>query len=463
MTMRPSLLPFFFAACVTASTPAQTHVPVLMISVDGMRPDYVTHADEHGLKIPNLRRFVAEGTYAEGVHGVFPTVTYPSHTTLVTGVLPAEHGIYNNLLFDPEHHFDGAWFWYSDQVKVPTLWSAAHAAGLHTASVSWPVTVDSHVIDDNIPEYWRGTLSVEAGNPQDRLLMNAVSRPDGALAEMQRRLGPYTMGTEVTLAGDRTRTTFAADILTRKHPDFMTVHLSSLDEEEHLHAPFSPEANADLEGLDTCIGELITAAKAANPATTVVIVSDHGFAPIHEEVNLYLPFLQAGLITAGKPAPGSSTPTVAAWTAEPWLAGGMAAIMLHDPNDAAVRQQVKALLDTLAADPANGIDRILTGPEAEAKGAFPGASFLVLMRVGFYTGAAFTGPLLRSTAGHGTHGYSPDAPEMRSSFFAMGPHVAHGQDLGQIDMRAIAPTVAAVLGISLPSAAEKPLLLVQPK
>ncbi|MGI4830168.1 MAG: alkaline phosphatase family protein, partial [Janthinobacterium lividum] len=400
-----------------------------------------------------------EGTYADGVHGVFPTVTYPSHTTLVTGVLPAEHGIYNNQIFDPEHHFDGAWYWYSDQVKVPTLWSAAHTAGLRTASVSWPVTVDSNVIDDNLPEYWRGALSVEAGNPQDRNLMNAVSRPDGALAEMQRRLGPYTMGTEVTLAGDRTRTIFAADIITRKHPDLMTVHLSSLDEEEHLHAPFSPEANADLEGLDTCLGQLITAAKAANPATTVVVVSDHGFAPIHDAVNLYLPFLQAGLIRVGKPAPGSTLPTITAWTAEPWMASGMAAVMLHDPNDTTTRQQVKTMLDKLAADPASGIDRILTGAEAEQKGAFPGAAFVVLLRVGFYTGSAFTGPLLTPTSGHGTHGYSPDAPEMQSSFFALGPGIAHGRDLGKIDIREIAPTLAMVLGITLPSAKGKPLAI----
>ncbi len=63
--------------------------PLVIISLDGMRPDYVTHADEHGLKIPTLRSFIAKGTYAEGVTGVVPTVTYPSRTTLVTGVWPA--------------------------------------------------------------------------------------------------------------------------------------------------------------------------------------------------------------------------------------------------------------------------------------------------------------------------------------------------------------------------------------
>jgi len=66
---------------------------VLMVSVDGMRPDYVLEADAHGLRIPFLRKLAAEGAYARGVEGVWPTNTYPSHTTLLTGVLPAEHGI----------------------------------------------------------------------------------------------------------------------------------------------------------------------------------------------------------------------------------------------------------------------------------------------------------------------------------------------------------------------------------
>jgi len=68
-----------------------------MISIDRLRPDYVRAADPYGLRLPNLRRFQAEGASASGVKGVLPTVTYPSHTTLVTGVSPAAHGIVYNV------------------------------------------------------------------------------------------------------------------------------------------------------------------------------------------------------------------------------------------------------------------------------------------------------------------------------------------------------------------------------
>jgi predicted AlkP superfamily pyrophosphatase or phosphodiesterase len=116
---------------------------VLMISVDGLKPEYVTEADQRGLKIPILRGLMADGAYADGVAGVWPTNTYPSHTTLVTGVTPAVHGIYNNPEFDPKHKFAESWFWYARQIRVPTLWQAAHRAGLATASIAIPATSTS--------------------------------------------------------------------------------------------------------------------------------------------------------------------------------------------------------------------------------------------------------------------------------------------------------------------------------
>src|SRR5229473_1394187 len=93
---------------------------LLMISIDGLRPDYVTAADAHGAKVPNLRRFLKDGTYAEGVIGVVPTVTYPSHTTLVTGVWPAKHGIFANTTFDPLQKNHQGWYWYAEDIRVPT-------------------------------------------------------------------------------------------------------------------------------------------------------------------------------------------------------------------------------------------------------------------------------------------------------------------------------------------------------
>jgi predicted AlkP superfamily pyrophosphatase or phosphodiesterase len=456
MTIRAAALCLALAASASAQTPA--HQPVLMISVDGMKPEYVTHADEHHLQLPMLRRILAQGAYAEGVVGVLPTVTYPSHTTLVTGVSPAVHGISNNQRFDPQHTFSGAWYWYADQIKVPTLYDAAHAAGLSTASVSWPVTVDSTAIDYLLPEYWRGELG-NPTNPDDRLMMNAVSRPDGEVARIAARTStPYMMGNDTTLEGDEVRTRYSLDILAQHKPIFMTIHLSSLDEKEHEHGPFSPEANATLEGIDAMVGRLAAQELANYPNAAIVIVSDHGFADIDHAVNLYVPFREAGLIDTSYSPTGALM--VKSWKAQPWLAGGVAAIVLHDPADTAARDQVAALLAKLAADPANGIEAVLDRDAVTALGGFPEAAFVVTFKVGFYTGSSLTGAVVTSTPGRGTHGYNPaTTPQMHASFFIAGQNIASHKDLGIIDMRQIAPTLAQILGIPLPTATQPPLAI----
>jgi len=448
-------------ALIFSSLAALHAAPVLMISIDGLKPEYVTHAAEHGLKIPTLRRFLVEGTYADGVVAVMPTVTYPDHTTLITGVWPAEHGIVNNTIFDPKRTMDGAWYWYAGDIRVPTLWDAAHQQGIRTASVSWPVSVNATSVDTLIPEYWRTAddpVDPEDANPQDIELMEALSRPEGLLFDLGKRLGPYMKGNDTTVEGDRVRTAYSLDILERQKPGFMTVHLSSLDESEHMSGVYSEDADKTLEAVDGMVARLIDAAKKNDPKTVVVIVSDHGFVNVHHALNIAIPFLQAGLIETKTAANG--TVSVISWKADPWAAGGMAAIMLHDPSDARTREEVRALLNRLAADPANGIAKILDRTEIIETGGFPNAEFVLALQPGFTVGSAFSGALVSDQPSvKGTHGYLPSFAEMRASFFAMGEGVARGRDLGVVDMRQIAPTIAGILGVSLPTAKEPKLHL----
>ena len=448
------LLPcFLFVIALTALAHA---APVLMISIDGLKPEYVTQADAHGMKIPYLRTVMRDGTYAEGVVGIWPTVTYPSHTTLVTGVWPAEHGIYNNLEFDPERRFGGAWNWYAAQIRVPTLWQAARKAGLHTASVGWPVSVGADV-DWLIPEYWHGADPDASSNPEDQLLMAALSRPVTLIPTLEPAAGPYMNGNDTSIGGDEIKTKYAIEILRRYKPAFMTLHLSSLDAAQHAHAPFSAEACADLEAIDGMVARLARQEFANDPSAVLVIVSDHGFMDITHYVNLAIPFLQAGLVD-GSIDPATKALAVKSWKAEPWMAGGMAAIMLHDANDSATGQQVKTLLEKLAADPENGIAEVLDREAIAKRGAFPDAAFLVVFKPAYYAGTALSGNLITPVPGtRGSHGFSPEYPEMRASFFALGAGIARHRDLGVVDMRQIAPTVAGILRVPLPTAKDTPL------
>jgi len=429
-----------------ASSRAQQPEPLLVvISVDGLRPDYITAAAGHGVKTPNLRRLLAEGTYADGVQGVVPTVTYPSHTTLMTGVWPVKHGILANTTFDPLQKNAQGWYWYAEDIRVPTLWDAAAAAGRTTASIQWPVTVGAH-ITWNIPEFWRASTS------DDAKLLRAVSTP-GLLEEAGKELGVYQGGIDTSADADDCRGRYVQWILEKKHPALLTLHLSSLDHIEHETGPFSTESVAVLERIDVVIGKIRETAERLAPGRVyLAIVSDHGFVRTDAQLNLFAAFRDAKLFTV------DAKNKITDWKAMPWVTGGSAAIVVKDPNDKETIAKVRGLLRNLAANPANGIDRVLEADELHQRGGYPPASFFVGLKPGWRTGHEPDQPVLSKVKVGGTHGALPDLPELRASFFLVGPGVPAGRDLGLIDMRDVAPTLAHLVGLSLPSADGKNLL-----
>src|SRR6202051_2538071 len=315
-----SLLLFF--AMVWPAAAQEKATPLLVvISVDGLRPDYVTAADVHGARVPHLRKFLREGTFAEGVTGVIPTVTYPSHTTLMTGVWPAKHGILANTTFDPLQKNHEGWYWYAKDFRVPTLWDAATAAGRTTASIQWPVTVGAK-INWNIPEFWR------AGTPEDAKLLRVVSTP-GLLAEGKAAIGEYRGGIDATPEADEVRGKYAVWILENKRPGLLTLHLTALDHTEHESQPFSPKAIAVLERLDAVIGKVWEAAERVAPGNSfVAVVSDHGFTKYDQQLNLFPAFRKANLFSVDDKG------KISDWRALPWETGGSAAIVLKDPKNA---------------------------------------------------------------------------------------------------------------------------------
>jgi len=422
--------------------------PLLLISIDGLHPRYVTKSQDPQLQIPNLRSFLKEGAYADGVVAMVPTVTYPNHTTLVTGVSPSQHGILSNTTFDPLGKNREGWYWYAEDIKVPTLWSAAAAAKLTTASVNWPVTVGDKNIQYLLPEFWR------ASTPDDLKVIRALSRPEGILAQMEAKLGAFVDGNTGTLDSDRVRTKFAVALLKEHNPDFLAVHLIALDEIEHENGPFVATAYATLTEQDRMIGELTQAALASHPDSVVAIVSDHGFIATHTAVNLRTSFVAAGLIKLKQQAGPAA---IDSWDAQVWSGAASAAVVLQKPGDAALASRVEKLLNELKADSRNGIARVLDRKQTAATGGFAGADFLVEFAPGFYLGSGLKGDLLEPATSRGTHGYLPDREEMHSSFFIKGRGIAKAKALGTIDMKQIAPTLAGILGVSLPTAQSKAL------
>ena len=236
--------------------------PLLVISVDGLDYRYLRDRHKMGLKIPNLRAFLARAEVADGVTGVFGTVTWPSHTSIITGVRPEVHGILNNKRPAAE---GGDYYWTPALLKARTLWQRVREAGGKTAAITWPVTADAD-IDFNLPEYFKrrngGAMDIDA--------ITEKCTPRDLVAQVRRQYPSF--GTE--WMDDRNRALATMYIVSKLKPHLTLLHLVDLDSEQHERGPFGAEANAMLEYTDELIGKIL----AVTPANfRVAIVSDHGF------------------------------------------------------------------------------------------------------------------------------------------------------------------------------------------
>lgn len=414
--------------------------PLVMISIDGLRPRDVLDADRYGLQIPNLRRLVDEGARAT-VTSVEPSVTYPSHTTLVTGVSPARHGIVQNKPFDPLGRNADGWFWYAEDIHAPTLWDVAAQAGYTTGAVDWPVTVGAN-IDYEVAQYWRAH---EPGLADGAQLTRALSTK-GLLAEAERAAGPYPRGYACAIEDDERRAAFSVYVLEKKRPRLHLAYFASLDEAQHRSGPGSPAAFRTLERIDALVGRLREAAIRSSGSPVIAVVSDHGFTRTERELDLNQALSDVGLLQL------DAEGRVHGWRAVAWGQGGSAAIVLRDTHDAPARRKVREMLERLAGPPRSPIDRVRESAPEDTPGGGPGEAFTVFLSLDCRLVDARGGFVVRAAALAGDHGHDPRHPEMDATFLVAGPRVPAARDLGRIDMRDVAPTVAALAGLRLPEA-----------
>lgn len=412
-----------------------------MISIDGLMPS--TYTQPGPSKVPTLRRLMQEGVYADGVVGVLPTVTYPSHTSMITGVPPAVHGIYNNYVLDPEDQSDHAWYWYGRDVKVATLPGAVGSRGLTTAAVSWPATVGSD-IDFLMPEYGRRFY------PETLNLLRALSHPRGLLDTYEASRGTPLPGPLT----DADRAGLAAWIFRTYRPHLTLLHIFETDSAQHQQGPGSPEALAALEQADAHVNMVLDAIAETglSDRTDVVVVSDHGFAAIERELHPNTIFKQEGLLEV------DDSGHIGRWDAYVQGAGGVGFVFLKNPGDATVRARVEEILAKLAADPANGILTVWDEADLRERGGDPRASFALDMKTGFYAGSGHEA-LFTEVESAGGHGFDPTRKELHASLIMSGPDVPKSGSLGVVRMTQIAPTIAAWFDVGLSAHTDEPLAL----
>lgn len=389
------------SAAAPVSTPGHK---LLVVSVDGLDWRYLRDRDRLGLKIPNIRKLLAKSQVADGVAGVWPTITWPSHTAIISGARPDQSGILSNArgTLDPNLSY-----WSAKKLKVPVLWQCAARAGRTTAAVTWPVTMEAD-ITWNLPE----VFIRRNGGSMDLESVAKYGTP-GLVAEITRAYPSFGQ----QWMDDRTRTQATIYLLQKKHPDLVLTHLVDLDSDAHDRGPFEAEANATLERTDDLIGQML---KALPKGYVFALVSDHGFERLDHLTNLKAIAAGEGVIGEMKAMGGLVTtgdPKMVAWLRSQSGKGEVGREVPHDE----LAKYAPGLGDLTAFEPA---EHVMFGRSERDVPHEPPPE-------------------------KGEHGFWPLRSDYRSVYLLSGPGIKPAQ-LGPLKMLSLKDRLAGAMGLACP-------------
>ena len=359
---------------------------VVLVSLDGFASRYVAQ-----YKPPAIQALTTQGVWArDGMIPVFPSLTFPNHYALATGMYPEHHGLVSNAFLDPAR---GAWYSMSDQATVgdgtwyrgEPLWVTAERQGMVAASYFW---VGSEAAVSGVrPSYWR---PYDAGVPND-------DRVDQVLAWLK-----YPAA---------------------YRPHLVTLYMSTTDAVGHAYGPDSPEMASAVASVDASIARLVQGIDALPHAgqVTLIVLADHGMD---------------GYTVAGRRymADASSLTGLTIASAGP-------AANLH----VAAGRNVSALRDSLGSIP--GVSAYLRTEVPER------LHYRADARIGDVVLVADSGLMVypandRAETGGWTHGWDNALLSMRALFVARGPTLPKGRVLDPFELIQIYPLVTRILGLT---------------
>lgn len=390
----------------------------VLVSLDAFfDADFESLSPEGGLS-----RIIREGAVCRQVKTVFPALTYPAHVTLITGNDPADSGVGQNQPFQPETpNRQRVWYWERKHIAVPTLFDAVKEAGGKNCSVLWPVCCRNPAADWCFPEVH--------SLPGENVVLKTLRYGSPLfILDSERRFGSLRQGIAEPGLSDYAAA-ITAHMIRRKHPDLTAVHLIDLDEMRHHHGTFSPEAREAIRRNEKRLTE-IARAMAETPAmrdALLIAVSDHGQSDINRPVNLRELLRETGL-------------------AEEFGAqsNGESAYFFPMREGADAEEAMKRIAPRAEA---YGISRLYSRREMDAMHAVAGPAFGCEAA----DGVVFTDGLDENKREKATHGFGPGHRAENCLFAVMGCGVRAGYEMPSMPMRDVAPTIAGLMGIPLPS------------
>ena len=371
-----------------------------------------------------LSRMIREGTFCRRVKTVFPALTYPAHVTLITGCDPDRTGVGQNQPFQPDVPGNRrVWYWERKHIAVPTLFDAVSGAGGKSCSVLWPVCCKNPAVRWCFPE-----VHPLAG--ENIVLKTLRFGSPFFILNSERRFGSLRQGIAEPGLSD-----YAAAItewiIRKKQPDLTAVHLIDLDEMRHHHGTFSPEASEAVHRNEDRLAQ-IRAAMEETPGmedALLIAVSDHGQSDISRTVNLTEMLKKYGL--AGEFSAQSN---------------GESAYFFAVSSRADPGKAMQILQEHLAEC---GILRLYSREDLDRMHAVAGPSFACEAA----DQVVFSDGLDQEKREKATHGFGPGHRAENCLFAVLGKGIRAGAELPSMPMRDVAPTIAGLMGLTLPEAA----------
>ncbi len=411
---------------------ANQHMVVISLDSLGFRD-----IREHQEELPTLNKLVNGGTWVKSVTGIYPTLTYPSHTTIITGQYPNVHGIVNNTKIQPERRSPD-WYWYQKDVKSTTLYDLAREKGMRTAAFLWPVTAGSK-INYNLAEIFPNRIWT------NQVLVSLKASSPLFLLEMNHKYGKLRNGIKQPQL-DEFITACAVDTIENKKPNLTLLHLVDMDSMRHRYGVRSKEAMEALHRLDNHVAQVIEATKRAGTFydTNFVILGDHYQINVDKMIHLNTLFAQKGWLK-----PNQDQTYQEDWQVMAKTCDGSTYIYTKNFDD---KEELTELIRNV-----EGVESVYPRYRAIERGADPACTFMVEAKEDYY----FTDESERpevvekvdpDTLGqpdryHGVHGYDPDKSDYQTTIIFNGPAVNAGQTVEHANLVDEAPTFARLLGL----------------
>ncbi len=423
---------------------------VILVSIDGWAHHYF---DDPKCHMPAVKALAASGVRAKRMECSFPTVTWTNHTTLVTGVHPGKHGVLANEYFDRAQRkkiplIPDPIFNKEEIVKTPTIYDAVKAAGMTTAGVIWPASRGAKTLDWTVPDVFGQELFEKYGTPS--LLEDARA----AGIPIEKQMAWCKMGNPGKAMRDYMYSLLATHIIKKHKPNFLALHLVSLDAFEHAHGRQVPEAYWAANDSDNRVADLVRATEEAGirDKTTFVITTDHGFVTYTKSINPNAALKQEGLVKSvlGKSlAPDSQVFAMAE-------GGACFVYVLDEANRGDILKRITPKLAKL-----EGVEGVVEEKEFDSKlhhitadkdGREPDLVLLAADGYTFTDSLADNDVIIPNDPPKGAHGHFQLDGNLHGCFVISGAGVKKGEVLDEIKNIDVTPTMAKLLGVPFPGA-----------